>query len=594
MPILSKSDRFKLGFFVLGQFLLSLLDVLAVALIGLLITLATSRTSSSPQSGLKQEILSSTPIAGYSSQSQILILGVSASLILLVKMISVLSLLRKLNDFLSVRGAEISGKLTLKLLSTSLIKLQVRTMQESLWLLTHGVSTLMLGIVARCVTMFGDIAMIIVMFLMLFLVNPSIAFSAVLIFGVISVTLYFILRKRALLTGEMHWTLEVKSNQEIYEVLSSFRETFVKNRQYFYANRIKNTRLELANVMATLNFLPNISKYILETAVTLGALAVAAVQFSISDFETAITALGLFLGASTRIAPAILRLQQNSIDFKAAMGTVRPVLVLMRELQDISPVLPTADEVNTDYVGFNANISVKGASFTYPKNESPALINVSIEIEQGKSYAVVGPSGAGKSTLIDMILGIISPDTGSVLISGVSPQGAIKTWPGSIAYVPQEVVVINGTLKDNIILGFPGQLESEKMIESAIKLSQLTDFIKGLPKGLDTNLGDRGSKLSGGQKQRLGIARALYTKPLLLVLDEATSALDGQTEEDISSAILGTLNITVITIAHRASTILKADSLIYIENGNVVAMGTLSDVRMRVPEFDMQMKLMRL
>ena len=155
---------------------------------------------------------------------------------------------------------------------------------------------------------------------------------------------------------------------------------------------------------------------------------------------------------------------------------------------------------------------------------------MNISIEQGQTVAIVGPSGSGKSTLVDLILGVHMPSTGSIKISGLAPIYSITKWPGAIGYVPQEVVLRSGSIASNVSSGFEDIDPESDLVSSAIEMAQLRQFVKSLPEGIQSNVGERGNKLSGGQRQRIGIARALFTKPKLLVLDEATSALDGQTE----------------------------------------------------------------
>jgi ABC-type multidrug transport system fused ATPase/permease subunit len=207
----------------------------------------------------------------------------------------------------------------------------------------------------------------------------------------------------------------------------------------------------------------------------------------------------------------------------------------------------------------------------------------------------VGPSGAGKTSVVDVLLGVLTESSGTVLISGKRPLETIAQWPGAIAYVPQDVAMSSGTIKENITLGFPENSDDNELITSALEMAQLASFVTSLPHGLDTQVGERGTKLSGGQRQRLGIARAMFTKPKLLVLDEATSALDGQTESDISSAILELKGkTTIVMIAHRLSTVRFADLVIYIDGGKITAKGTFEDVRSQVPDFEKQAQLMGL
>jgi ABC-type multidrug transport system fused ATPase/permease subunit len=194
-----------------------------------------------------------------------------------------------------------------------------------------------------------------------------------------------------------------------------------------------------------------------------------------------------------------------------------------------------------------------------------------------------------------MILGVLSPDSGLVKISGLEPLDAIRTWPGAISYVPQDVVIFNGTIKENVAMGFPTEEATDDAVMTAIVKADLMDFINSLPDGLDTAVGERGTKISGGQRQRLGIARAMFTNPLLLVLDEATSSLDGESELRISESIKKLRkNTTVIMIAHRLSTVKDADLVVYLEEGKFVAMGTFEEVRAKVKDFDYQAQLMGL
>jgi ABC-type multidrug transport system fused ATPase/permease subunit len=208
---------------------------------------------------------------------------------------------------------------------------------------------------------------------------------------------------------------------------------------------------------------------------------------------------------------------------------------------------------------------------------------------------LVGPSGAGKTTIVDVLLGILPPQSGTVLISGLSSLDAIEKWSGAISYVPQDVMISNGTVRENVSMGYPEDISRDEFVWDALRVAQLSEFIASLPGRLDSQVGDRGTKISGGQRQRLGIARAMFTKPQLLVLDEATSSLDGETEANISDAIQAMRGtVTVVMIAHRLSTVRNADVLVYLEDGKIRSVGTFEEVRSQVPDFDRQAQLMGL
>lgn len=240
-------------------------------------------------------------------------------------------------------------------------------------------------------------------------------------------------------------------------------------------------------------------------------------------------------------------------------------------------------------------VEIQNLSFTYPGSDKLTLRSIFLEIPDGKTVALVGPSAAGKTTLVDTILGVIPPSIGTVEISGVSPHECIQTWPNAVSYVPQIVFVANSSLRANVALGFsPTEISDEEVIR-ALRDAQLLDLLEQLPNGLDSNLEENGARLSGGQRQRLGIARALFTHPLLIVFDEATSSLDAETEYLIGESIqkLKTSS-TMIIIAHRLSTAKNADIVCYMESGEILASGTFDEVRREIPQFDNQAKLMGL
>lgn len=593
--ILSKSDKRKLASITIIQVLLGVMDLLGVMAIGLLGTLSITGIQSNTPGDKVSSILAMIGLSNSSFQTQASVIGLAAVSLLISRTVLSILFTRRILYFMSYRGAAISASLVSRFLAQPLLVVQRWSIQEALFAVTRGVEVIALEVLALSVVLIADIALLIILIIGLFVVDPLTSIGTIFIFGSIALILYKLMHQRAGKIGVKSSELSIKSSEKISEVFSSYRESIVRNRRDFYAREIAKTRFEFADTRAEIGFMPYISKYVIETTVIVGAVLIGAVQFLMQDAAHAVATLAIFVAAGSRIAPAVLRIQQGSVMMKGSLGMAQPTLDLI-EFLGKNPILENLDdEVYTKHDGFEPDLKVSNVSITYPDKSDKALINVSLKSEAGAVIAIVGPSGAGKTTLVDVILGVLEPDTGFVHISGVTPLEAISRWPGAIAYVPQDVLVANGTIRENIALGYPLEAATDELINDAIRIASLSDFVASLSDGLDTNLGERGAKISGGQRQRIGIARALFTKPKLLVLDEATSALDGGTEESISADIQKLKgSTTVVLIAHRLSTVRDADLVLYMDKGEIVARGTFEEVRNAVPDFDRQAKLMGL
>jgi ABC-type multidrug transport system fused ATPase/permease subunit len=310
----------------------------------------------------------------------------------------------------------------------------------------------------------------------------------------------------------------------------------------------------------------------------------------------AAASLSIFIAAGTRIAPALLRIQQSVIGVKSNSGLAELTIQILEEFKDKNGLRFDKSPIQIGEIQeFKARIEIKNLHFSYPNQNSFVLQIPELTIAEGSSLALVGPSGAGKSTFADLLLGVTKLSNNEILISGMSPEAAIEKWPRAISYVPQEILIIEGSIAENVALGFKASEIDEQAVMESLELAKLDSFVSGKSNGIWTKVSERGSELSGGQRQRLGIARALYLKPKLLVLDEATSSLDGKVEDGISMSIRNLRNkVTTVIIAHRLSTIKDVDTLLYINHGKIVAKGTFSELRALVPDFDEQARLMGL
>jgi ABC-type bacteriocin/lantibiotic exporter with double-glycine peptidase domain len=593
--VIPARSRKKLYLVIFVQVSLGILDLIGVAAIGMLGALAISGVESRQPGNRVLKALELLQIENSSLQFQAAVLGISAAILLLTRTLLSVLITKRIMHFLSRRGAELSSILISDLLSKSILEINSRTIQQTIYLVTTGVNTMMLGVIGATIALVSDLTLLVVMSIGLFVVDPLISVTSTLVFIAIGMTMYKFLHKKARFLGEEEAGLSISSNEKISEILLTYRESLVRNRRAFYAKEIEKRRFALADVVAEQAFMPNISKYVIEGTIVFGALAIGATQFVMQDAARAVATLSIFLAAGSRIAPAILRVQQGSLQVKGSLGAVLPTLEMLEKSNLETNQESVLDKPNFIHRKFEGNVSLNEVNFTYPGMSSEVVKDITFEINAGEFIAIVGSSGAGKTTMADLIIGVLTPDSGSIRISGENPVQAISKWSGALAYVPQDVVIINGTILENVALGYDVADLDPSRIWDALERAQLGDTVRSLPDGLQSLVGERGTKLSGGQRQRLGIARALFTCPRLIIFDEATSSLDGQTEQDISSAIY-TLKgeVTLIVIAHRLSTVQSADKVVYLEDGCLRAIGSFDHVRSTVPDFDQQAKLMGL
>jgi len=597
--LLDSSEKKKVLIVIFLQIFLGLLDLAGVIILGVVGSLAVGGVGLRKPGNKVSRLLELLNLENSNLSTQVIILGSIAVILLVGKTLISLVITKRVLYFLSRQGARLSSVVIRQYLSLPLIKIQSRSTQETVYAVTTGMNVVTVGVIGSSILLISDVSLLLILGASLYIIDPLVAISATSMFGLVGVILYFMLNKQASRLGQEQAEISVQSQEMIVQVVTAYREIFVKNRRSFFSDQISDFRLKLANSTAEMAYLQNISKFALEITLVVGTMFIAGIQFAFQSGAHAIAVLSIFLAASTRIAPAVMRIQQGLVQIKGNIGSSSQSLKLIRELQEnYSQSVDSYfsdKKANFEYLDFVPEVRVENVSFSYPDSNVPTLQDISLRISPGSLVAIVGESGAGKTTLADVMLGIIQPDAGRVIVSGKAPMDAIGTWPGAIAYIPQDVVIFNGSLRENIALGFTETSSHNSKISRAVELSSLSKLVSSLPNGEDSKVGERGTNLSGGQRQRLGIARALFTNPKLLFMDEATSSLDGITESEITESI-STLRgeVTIVVIAHRLSTVRSADQVIYLQNGSIQAIGTFDEVRSRVPEFDAQAKLMGL
>ena len=591
--LLDKKDHFKLLLVLIINIILAFLDLFGVALIGVTSALLIRGAQGLPAGDQVARLLQGLNLVELPQRTLLILLGCTAIFFFILKTILSVYLLRKTLRYMSVRNAQISSSLVAKMLNQPVEKIFSKSIQHQIYNVTGGVERLVGYVVTSLVFIASDLVLILVILVGLMLVDPITSIGTFFIFSGIALLLYFLLHKRVATLSSKNAYETIYFNQKIYESINSFRDLFIKGGREFYVNEIRKTKMRLAGYDAEISFIPHISKYTIEVSVILGIAVITGIQFYLFDSNRAIAVISVFLAASTRIAPALIRLQQNMILVKSGLSGARPTFDLIDELIGVKELERLETVISTDHLGFSPKLKLSNLTFAYSDAVDETIQNISLDITPGRFIALVGPSGGGKSTLIDLILGLLAPSTGSIMISDLIPIDAIKKWPGSIGYVPQEVFVENSTVKENICLGFNPTSVSDELVWEALQMADLSDFVKGLEGQLSYKISDAGKNLSGGQRQRLGIARALLTKPKIVIFDEATSALDAETENRVSESILKlTGECTVIFIAHRLSVVRSADVIYYIDKGRIVNQGTFDELRSINADFNNQANFM--
>lgn len=602
LALLDRRSKRILLVLILIQVLLASLDLIGVLLFGVVAALSASVVSGT-EPPVILDILATFNVTFANEVYLAIALAVVAGLVLVAKSIIGFLLIRRSLRFLANRQALISSRLAERVLSRPLLFVQRRSSQETAYALTNGVNAATIGILGSAVVISAEVAVLVVLALGLMVLDPLVAVFTIVFFGAIGLTLNRAMGNWAKRLGVRLSTAEIASTTAVQDAVRTYREVTVTGRRGLFVERFQGLRWEAAKVQADSQIMAQVSKYVFEVALIIGAAALAFSQVITREVVAAVAIIAVFLAAASRIMPSLLRLQQSSLAIRSSSGTAAPTFHLYDELAEVDDS-PSAGELDVEalisglssgYPDFRGSVDFNAVSVTYPGADHPAVDNANLSVRSGESLALVGPTGAGKSTIADVILGVIRPDEGEVILSDLAPEEAVQRWPGAIAYVPQEIAVLNGSIRSNVALGLPAEAIDDARVWEALERAHLADTLRSERDSLDTVVGEHGVRLSGGQRQRLGLARALYTRPRLIVLDEATSALDAETEKAVSDALQELEGeVTLVIVAHRLATIRHCTQVAYIEAGRIQALGSFDEVRSTQPNFDRQAQLLGL
>ncbi len=597
--LLQPRDRRLLWLSMALQVATALLDLLGVLLLGLVAALSVTVLQAQPPPPVVQRAADLFGLQGLDSTQLVLVLASLAAATLLVKSVVSSYITRRVLVFLANRQALLAARLTAELLSKPISFIQKRTSQQTAYALIQGTGAATTSVLGGLTVAVTEVSLFVILGAALLFVDPIVALASFAYFALLALALQKVLGGWAARIGGSSAQAEIESLNVIQEALAVYREVTVLNRRETYVREFQGLRWHAASLSADQVLIGILPKYLFEAALVIGGLLLAALLFATEDAVSAVGTLALFLAAASRVMPSLLRLQGAALTMRAGAASASSTFELADDLGK-TPYAPASDlirELRTRFdeghPGFDGTVSVDNVSFRYTDAPKPALEHVSVTIDAGKSLALLGRSGAGKTTLADIVLGVLREDEGRVSVSGIPPAKAIAKWPGAIAYVPQNVAMATATIRENVALGLPREAIDDEAVWEALDRAHLADTLRSSGRGLDTVVGEHGVRFSGGQRQRLGIARAMYSRPGLLVLDEATSALDAETEEAISQSLVQMSgSVTRIIVAHRLSTVRNADKVVYLEDGRVVATGTFEEVRAAVPSLERQAKLM--
>lgn len=577
-PYLPPAAKNYIKFYIILACLLSVLDVVALMLLAL--------SLSSMMQGDPVDI----PIIGTIQPEHYVWLLLGVSLLVLLK--AFLSLLQ--NWLATRRFAEYELTVGLHLFDAYIrapwVNRLSRTTSQLVRMADVGVAAVVAGLILPLMQIPPMLTSVVLILGTLLVIQPVTAVVCIVYFGLIALLMSKILTKRAVEAGRVNRDYSFKVASLMTDMVGALKEVTLRNKLGEVAEVVKKNRVHASRARANIQFLASVPKFIMDSSLIGGFLFVGVLSYIFEgSLEAAIASIVVFAVAGMRLIPSMMTFQTTSNTLNANRTQVSAVLT---DIHAAEKYQKAAEQVGREALLQEPRVlTLDQVTFTYPTGEQPALSKVSVAIRMGSSVGFVGDSGSGKSTLVDVLLGLLVPQEGAIRVDSQSLSNVMADWRSRVGYVPQEVSLFDGTIAQNIALSWSGEIDNEKVVE-CLQRAQLWEVIKSRPGGLNARVGERGMAFSGGQRQRLGIARALYTDPYVLILDEATSALDTKTEAKVGEAIQGLRGeVTLISVAHRLSTVKDVDELFYMDSGQVVARGTFDEVVSTVPKFKEQASL---
>ncbi|MBL3687799.1 ABC transporter ATP-binding protein [Leucobacter zeae] len=457
-------------------------------------------------------------------------------------------------------------------------------------LIDSSIALMVSGYLLPGATLVGEAASLVAVIAVLAIAQPMVAVISLLYLGAIGMVLYFWIARHARIAGKVTLTYALKNSRLITEMVGALKEITLRDKSSEVADFLSRNRVKTTRARANVQFLGQVPRFVLDAGIVGGFLVVGGAAFVFGGGAApALTAVALFGLAGFRMAPSVIRFQTIMSQMTSTAPHAERVLDEIEAAE--AAAIGAAPAETAEFPAEPRALEVRDLDFRYDGAASDALQNISLSIPFGQTVAFVGESGSGKSTMVDVLLGLLAPTAGEVSVDGTSIASMQHGWQSRIGYVPQEVSIFDANIAQNVALTWGPDYDADR-VRSALERAQLLTLVERREGGIEGAVGERGLALSGGQKQRLGIARALYADPSVLVLDEATSALDAETEALIAESVNALRGeTTVIMVAHRLSTVRQADQIFYLEHGRLLAHGTFDELVQRVERFERQARL---